>query len=113
MHNNVELEIRAELAQHLNRLWRYGLILSGNSDTAEELVQATCVRALERTHQFAAGSRLDRWLISILHSVWLNELRARRIRQGQGLVDAEIALVFEGADAIEMTVMARQALKEV
>ena len=36
------------LAALLPRLWRYGLVLSGNRDTAEELVQATCVRAIER-----------------------------------------------------------------
>ena len=45
------------MAAELTRLWRYGLVLSGNRDTAEELVQATCVRALERSHQFEAGTR--------------------------------------------------------
>jgi RNA polymerase sigma-70 factor (ECF subfamily) len=29
------------------RLWRYGLVLSRQRDIAEELVQATCLRALE------------------------------------------------------------------
>jgi RNA polymerase sigma-70 factor (ECF subfamily) len=69
--------VTEDIANELPRLWRYGLVLSGNRDTAEELVQATCVRALERSHQFAAGTRLDRWLISILHSIWLNEVRSR------------------------------------
>ena len=41
-------EVRAGLAAHLARLWRYGLVLSGRGDVAEDLVQATCVRALER-----------------------------------------------------------------
>jgi RNA polymerase sigma-70 factor, ECF subfamily len=101
------------MAAELKRLWRYGLVLSGNRDTAEELVQATCVRALERSHQFEAGTRLDRWLISILHSIWLNEVRARKVRQGQGLVDADAVLVFDGLRDTETNILARQVLREV
>lgn len=101
------------MAAQLPRLWRYGLVLSGNRDTAEELVQATCVRALERAQQFEAGTRLDRWMISILHSIWMNELRARKVRRGQGLVDADAVLVFDGLAQTETNILAVQVLKEV
>ena len=101
------------LAAELGRLWRYGLVLSGNRDTAEDLVQATCVRALERSHQFQPGTRLDRWLISILHSIWLNEVRSRKVRQGQGLVDADVVLVFDGLRQTETNILAGQVLREV
>jgi RNA polymerase sigma-70 factor (ECF subfamily) len=101
------------LAQTLPRLWRYGLVLSGNRDTAEDLVQATCVRALERSHQFEAGTRLDRWLLAILHSIWLNEVRARKVRLGQGLVDADAVLVFDGLKHTETNIWAGQVLREV
>lgn len=105
--------MKAGLALHLEALWRYGLVLSRNRDTAEDLVQATCVRALERAEQFAPGTRLDRWLFAILRSIWLNELRARRVRQGSGVVDAEVALVFEGSEAIETNILAAQVLSEI
>ncbi|MFI5012790.1 MAG: RNA polymerase sigma factor [Hyphomicrobiales bacterium] len=108
-----QLEVRVGLTEHLTRLWRYGLVLSGRRDAAEDLVQATCVRALERAHQFAAGSRLDRWLFSILRSIWLNDLRSRRIRQGEGVVDAETVLIFDGMKEIETNILAHQVLKEV
>ncbi len=101
------------LPQLLPRLWRYGLVLSGNRDTAEDLVQATCVRALERSHQFEAGTRLDRWLLTILHSIWLNEVRARKVRLGQGLVDADAVLVFDGLHHSETNIWAGQVLREV
>jgi RNA polymerase sigma-70 factor (ECF subfamily) len=103
----------AGIGAELSRLWRYGLVLSGNRDTAEDLVQATCVRALERAHQFQPGTRLDRWLISILHSIWLNEVRARKVRQGQGLVDADAVLVFDGLRETETNILAAQVLREV
>lgn len=106
-------EVRAALASHLARLWRYGLVLSGSRETAEDLVQSTCLRALERADQFAAGSSLDRWLFSILHSIWLNEVRSRRIRRGQGFVDPETALLFDGREQIEGNILAAQVLREV
>jgi RNA polymerase sigma-70 factor, ECF subfamily len=106
-------KVRVGLPAHLTRLWRYGLVLSGRGDIAEDLVQATCVRALERAAQFTPGTRLDRWLFAILHSIWLNEVRARRIREGGGLVDAEIALSFDERQAIETNILAAQVLAEV
>lgn len=113
MADDSQLIVRTGLAAHLARLWRYGFVLSGNADTAEDLVQATCARALERAHQFRAGTRLDRWLFTILRSIWLNELRARRVRQGQGFVDAAEALHFDGGKEIETNILAAQVLKEV
>jgi RNA polymerase sigma-70 factor (ECF subfamily) len=106
-------EVKAGLAPNLTRLWRYGLVLSGARDVADDLVQATCVRAIERADQFQAGTRLDRWLFSILRSIWLNELRARRVREGGGFVDASEALVVDGGREIETNIFAAQVLREV
>ncbi|WP_293797695.1 sigma-70 family RNA polymerase sigma factor [uncultured Pantoea sp.] len=65
------------------------MVLSRNRDVAEELVQSTCVRALERSAQYTPGTCIDRWLFSVLHSVWINELRAQRVRLGQGFIDSD------------------------
>jgi RNA polymerase sigma-70 factor, ECF subfamily len=105
--------IIAELPALLPRLWRYGLVLSRDPVTAEDLVQATCVRALERSSQFTVGTRLDRWLFSILRSIWINQVRAQRIRTGQGLVDPEEVLVTDGVQQIEMNIFAAQVFKQV
>ena len=105
--------VMAGLSAQLQRLWRYGLVLSGNRSVAEDLVQATCLRAIERAHQFSPGTRLDRWLFTILHSIWLNEVRAARVRRGQGLVDPETSLIFDGIKEIETNILAAQVLKEV
>ena len=106
-------EVKAGLAPNLARLWRYGLVLSGARDVADDLVQATCVRAIERADQFQSGTRLDRWLFSILRSIWLNELRSRRVREGGGFVDASEALVVDGGHEIETNIFAAQVLREV
>ncbi|WP_158817604.1 RNA polymerase sigma factor [Methylocapsa sp. S129] len=106
-------EVKAGLAANLARLWRYGLVLSGARDVADDLVQATCVRAIERADQFQPGTQLDRWLFSILRSIWLNELRSRRVREGGGFVDASEALVVDGGHQIETNIFAAQVLREV
>jgi RNA polymerase sigma-70 factor (ECF subfamily) len=105
--------LRRELSQLLPRLWRYGLVLSRQKHVADDLVQATCVRALERAGQFMAGTRLDRWLLTIMHSIWLNELRSQRVRQGQGFVDAEQELSFDGETLAQDHVLAAQVIKRV
>ncbi|MCC0029364.1 MAG: RNA polymerase sigma factor [Brucellaceae bacterium] len=105
--------VRDELADHLVRLWRYGLVLSGKRDTAEDLVQMTCLRALERPHQFQPGTRLDRWLFSILRSIWLNEIRARRVREDHALSETGIEVPDGEANDIETGVLARQVLRRI
>jgi RNA polymerase sigma-70 factor (ECF subfamily) len=103
-------EVREGLKGMLPRLWRYALVLSRSNDAADDLVQATCLRAIERGDQFTPGTRLDRWLFSILRSIWLNEIRSRRIREGGGFVDAESTLVFDGAREMETNILAREVL---
>jgi RNA polymerase sigma-70 factor (ECF subfamily) len=104
-------EVRAGLERCLARLWRYALVLSGARDVADDLVQAACLRAIERADQFTPGSALDRWLFAILRSIWLNEIRARRIREGGGFVDAVDALTIDGAREVETNILAAEVLR--
>jgi RNA polymerase sigma-70 factor (ECF subfamily) len=103
-------EVRLGLEPCLPRLWRYAVVLSSSRDAADDLVQATCVRAIERAHQFTPGTRLDRWLFAILRSIWLNEVRARQIREGGGFAEAEQPLNVDGAHDIEMNNLTAKVL---
>jgi RNA polymerase sigma-70 factor (ECF subfamily) len=73
----------------LPRLRRFGCSLTGSLDVADDLVQASCERALTRVHQWTPGSRLDSWVFSIMQSIWHNELRSRKVRRGAGLTDTD------------------------
>lgn len=105
--------MRNGLSANLSRLWRYAFVLSRRRDMADDLVQQTCVRALERAAQFAAGSRIDQWLLAILHSIWLNEVRAQRVREGAGLAEAADVLSFDGRAEADRKVMANQVMRLV
>jgi len=69
------------------RLWRYCLALAGNRDSAADLAQAACLKAIEKQEQFQAGSELDRWLFRIAKNTWTNQLRYDALRS-QGSLDA-------------------------
>jgi RNA polymerase sigma-70 factor (ECF subfamily) len=106
-------EVRAGLEPSLARLWRYALMLSRARDVADDLVQATCLRAIQRADQFVPGTRVDRWLFAILRSIWLNEIRSQRVREGGGFVDAEDVLTTDGAREIEMNITASAVLRAI
>jgi len=72
--------LSGDLGDLLPRLWRFALRLAGDRRDAEDLVQRACGRALERQHPLQPGTSTLSWMFSIVHSVWLNELRARQIR---------------------------------
>src|ERR1700727_328470 len=107
------LEVRAGLEPSLARLWRYALVLSKARDAADDLVQATCLRAIERADQFMPGTRIDRWLFAILRSIWLNEIRSQRIREGGGFVDAEDALTSDGVREMDTNITASTVLRAI
>jgi RNA polymerase sigma-70 factor (ECF subfamily) len=102
-----ESTFKQELVCLLPRLRRFGLSLSGAADVCDDLLQATCERALTRYHQWQPGTRLDSWAFAIMYSIWLNELRAQSIRRGAGFVDPDSTL-FE-----KPTAEAKLYLKQV
>lgn len=74
-------ELPKQLIAELDALWRFALRLTGNTSDAEDLVQRTCVKALENAHRYQPENRLRSWLFRIEHRAWLNLLRSRRVRQ--------------------------------
>ena len=105
--------MRDELENHLSALWRFALVLTRDRERAQDLVQATCVRALEKAAMYHSDTRLDRWLMTMMMNVWRNELRAARVRAGSGTVDAENVLSFDGSSHVETNIFASQVLTAV
>src|ERR1700692_1956849 len=59
------------------------------------------------------GTRVGRWLFAILRSIWLNEIRSQRIREGGGFVDAADASRRDGEREIEMNITAAAVLRAI
>ncbi|MGO4328593.1 RNA polymerase sigma factor [Cupriavidus sp. 2TAF22] len=69
------MKIQDELVEHVPRMRRYARALIHNHDLADDLVQDTLERALGRTEQFRPGSDLRAWLFSIMHNLFINQIR--------------------------------------
>ncbi len=67
----------ADLEDALPGLLRYGLFLTRDQQAAEDLVQDTALRALERGATFAEASSAATWLHRVLHNRFIDQTRAR------------------------------------
>ena len=75
-----EPDVASSLEAELESLWRFALRLTANADDAADLVQKTCLKALEQRESYSAQGKFRSWLFRIQHRIWLNELRSRKIR---------------------------------
>ena len=82
-------EVRRELIAFLPRLRRFTRALTGSRDDGDELLQATCERAIRHIDKWEAGTRLDSWMFKIARNLHLNTIRSRGIR-GEHLVPVEV-----------------------
>jgi RNA polymerase sigma-70 factor, ECF subfamily len=64
-----------EIAPHLPRLRRYARSLLRDSVRADDLVQDTMVRALEKAHLYQHDTNLRGWLVTIMHNEHVNATR--------------------------------------
>jgi RNA polymerase sigma-70 factor (ECF subfamily) len=89
-------EIRDRMVAVLPRLRRFAHALTGSIEQADDLVQDACLRALSRTDLWQPGTRLDSWMYRIAQNIWLDRLRARKVR-GE-VVDIEVVEGMPGPD---------------
>lgn len=73
------------LTAQLPALRRYAVVLVGNRTTADDLVQDCIERALRQSGKLESVPRIGGWLRSILHNLYIDEIR--RLRRQGGSVD--------------------------
>jgi len=71
-------ELSGQLTEQVPGLLRYARSISSDPRHAEDLVQDTVVRALERSGSFRGESSLATWLHRILHNLAVDQVRRRR-----------------------------------
>ena len=63
---------------YIPNLRRYARALVGDRHAADDLVQDTLERAVRKFHLWRPGD-LRAWLFSIMHNVFVNQLKARKV----------------------------------
>ena len=105
--------VRMDIERMLPRLWRFCMILARDRDVAEELAQATCLRALQRESQFQPGTRLDSWLFRIAQTIWFNQRRAANLRGRASELDPEDVELVDQSISAELNLYHKQVLSAV
>ena len=91
------------IAEHIPRLRRYARALVGDQYAADDLVQDTLERAINKRHLWRPGSDLRAWLFAIMHNVFVNQLRSRRAHPEEALDDDALPAVMP-VDGVQLEI---------
>lgn len=70
------MSLQNQIVEHIPRLRRYArALMRGDSLAADDLVQDCLERALSRLNSWKRGSDLRAWLFTIMHNVYVNQVR--------------------------------------
>lgn len=72
---NTSVDIRPHMVALLPRLRAFARALAKSGDAADDLVQATCEKALRAADTWTPGSRLDSWMFRIMQNHWIDTKR--------------------------------------
>jgi len=73
-------EFKEQLAAVIPHLRAFGRSLSGNRDTADDLVQETLLKAWAARQRFQAGTNMRAWTFIILRNLFLSQMRRARFK---------------------------------
>ncbi|CAN5279002.1 hypothetical protein BH11ACT1_BH11ACT1_14330 [soil metagenome] len=83
------LDVRQRLVIEVPGLLRYARTIARSGESAEDLVQETLLRALQRADTFRGESSLSTWLHRILHNLAVDQFRQDR-EDATGDVEREV-----------------------
>ena len=66
---------------HAEAMFRFARRLTGQDETAEDLVQECFEKALRAFHQYRPGTNCKSWLFTILHNCHRMRLRSAQVRR--------------------------------
>lgn len=67
----------SELVENLDSLRKFAYRLTGNLNDAEDLVQSTVLRALEKKHLFTTGTDLLKWTSKVMFNLFVTDYRRK------------------------------------
>ena len=97
------------IVPYIPNLRRYARALVGDRDGADDLVQDTLERAVRKFHLWRPGD-LRAWLFSIMHNVFVNQLKSRKIAPSVEIDESTIAAPIPTATSVDVIDMQRSLL---
>ena len=97
------------IVPYIPNLRRYARALVGDRDGADDLVQDTLERAVRKFHLWRPGD-LRAWLFSIMHNVFVNQLKARKIAPEVEIDENMLAAPIPTVTSVDVIDMERSLL---
>jgi len=107
-------EVHDRMVKLLPRLRRFMQSRARGLDSSEDLVQETYVRALTHLDQWKPGTRLDSWMFRIAQNLWIDHMRAEKVRGD--VVDIQFVdhlLVCDGRSVAESRLALQDLRKDI
>jgi RNA polymerase sigma-70 factor (ECF subfamily) len=98
------------IVPYIPNLRRYARALVGDRDGADDLVQDTLERAVRKFHLWRPGD-LRAWLFSIMHNVFVNQLKARKIAPEVEIDEELLAARTPTATSVDVLDLQRALLR--
>ena len=101
-----------QIVPFIPNLRRYARALVGDRDAADDLVQDTLERAVRKFHLWRPGD-LRAWLFSIMHNVFVNQLKGRKNQAHVEIDENMLAAPIPTATSVDILDMQRGLLELV
>ena len=98
-----------QIVPFIPNLRRYARALVGDRDAADDLVQDTLERAVRKFHLWRPGD-LRAWLFSIMHNVFVNQIKARKNAPHLDIEEHMVAAHIPSATSVDVLDMHRALL---
>jgi len=98
------------VVRQIPRLRRYSRALTGDKNSADDLVQDTLARALSRLELWRSGSDLRAWLFTIMHNVFVNNIKQQN-RMNANISIEELSDSLSHADSQSSTLELNDCLQ--
>jgi RNA polymerase sigma-70 factor, ECF subfamily len=95
-HKEIPMFAQNALVAETVKLQRFALRLTKNKPDADDLLQATCLRALEKSHLFNEGTNLFSWTSRIMFHIFVSGWRRRTQFETQYDPETYIEKMFVG-----------------
>ena len=106
-------QFKTQMISLLPRLRRFALSLTRSGPDADDLLQDACATALQKWQQYDPTQPLDRWMFRVVRNLWVSEIRKRKVRQGEGQVNAEESNELRVAGSADDVLTAKQVRSKV
>ncbi len=84
---------------HIDAILRTATALCGRADQAQDLAQATFLKAIENWRLFRPGTNCKAWLLQILRNTWIDTLRKdRRTESAMPVEEMDVPAPVDSCD---------------